>query len=302
MNSIRLAPVVGGIGIETENDPGDDLHAVAVDRRHRVEQRHDPVVRFAHGVERAQFGRLDAAEHRVETRLAHHREDVRALRDVERRLARELDRIAAPFLPLDQIGQQLARGLLVADEIVVDEIDRAGDPGIEHRVELGEDLLRRFEPGLAPVQRRDIAEFAAIRAAARKLHAAEKIAPPLDQPIGRDREIGERQALGGRKAALRRGRRARRRRARRSARRSRRRSRRYADNRTPDIPPGQADTDGPPSTLGLPASRARRAMPRISSFWTCMPLTKTASAQANSSAVAGRMFSSTSRTSQLSGR
>ena len=151
-----------GVGVEAENDAGDDLDAVAIDRRHRVEQRHDPVVRLAHGVERAQLGRLDAAEHRVETRLAHHRENVRALRDIERRLAGELDRIAAPLLPGDQMRQQLARRFLVADEIVVDEIDRAGDPGVEHRVEFGEDLLRRFEPGLAPVQRRDVAEFAAI--------------------------------------------------------------------------------------------------------------------------------------------
>jgi hypothetical protein len=33
--------------------------------------------------------------------------------------------------------QQLARRLLVADEIIVDELDRAADAGGEHRIELG---------------------------------------------------------------------------------------------------------------------------------------------------------------------
>jgi hypothetical protein len=87
--------------------------------------------------------------------------------------------------------QQLARRLLVADEIVVDEIDRGLDPNGEQRVELCDDLLRGFEPRLTPVKCRNITELTAIRAAARELDTANKIAPALDQPIGWDREIGE---------------------------------------------------------------------------------------------------------------
>ena len=162
------------------------------------------VVPLAHRVERAELGGLDAAEHRIEIRLAHHRQDVGAGGDVERRLAGEPDRVAARFLPGDQMRQQLARRLLVADEIVVDKIHRAANAGVDHRVELGDDLLGLLVARLAAVKRRDVAEFAAIGAAARILDVAEEIAPSLDQPVGGDREIAERQALVGGQHALRR--------------------------------------------------------------------------------------------------
>ena len=48
---------------------------------------------FAHRVERAQFRRLDAAEHGREIRLAHHHQYVRRGGEVEGRLAGELDRV-----------------------------------------------------------------------------------------------------------------------------------------------------------------------------------------------------------------
>jgi len=72
-------------------------------------------------------------------------------------------------------------------------------------VELCDDLLRGFEPRLTPVKCGNITELTAIRAAARELDTANKIAPALDQPIGWDREIGEGQAFVGGKAALPRG-------------------------------------------------------------------------------------------------
>src|SRR5690348_7712115 len=101
------------------------------------------------------------------------------------------------------MGQEFARRLLVADEVVVDKIDRGLDAGGEQRVELGEDLLRRFKAGLTPVKRRDVAELAAIGASARKLDAADEIAAAVDPLIGRDRELGERQTLSRGKTLLR---------------------------------------------------------------------------------------------------
>ena len=100
--------------------------------------------------------------------------------------------------------QQLARGLAVGDEIVVDEIDRAERPARQHGVELGQDLLRLLEARLAAIERRDVAELAAVRAAAGELHRAQHVFAAVDQVIGRDRKVRQRQAVGGLEALLRR--------------------------------------------------------------------------------------------------
>src|SRR5205085_11813962 len=98
---------------------------------------------------------------RAEIGLAHHRQNLRRFGDVEGGLAAQLHGIAASFLPGDEMWQEFPRRLLVADEIVVDKIDRGLDPGGEQRVEFGKDLLRRCEARLTPVKRGDIAEFTA---------------------------------------------------------------------------------------------------------------------------------------------
>ena len=111
--------------------------------------------------------------------------------------------MAAPLLPFDEMRQHLARRLAVADEIIVDEIDHGGvAPLRQHGVELGGQLLRRLQPRLPAVQRRDIAELAAIGAAAGELQRAEQIAVEPDEMIGRHRKVGERQALCGFEAHL----------------------------------------------------------------------------------------------------
>ena len=69
--------------------------------------------------------RLDADEDRGEVRLAHQLQQLVVLRDVERHLGHELDRIAVLLLPLGQRVQQLLGFLLVADEVVVDDEDVA---------------------------------------------------------------------------------------------------------------------------------------------------------------------------------
>jgi hypothetical protein len=94
--------------------------------------------------------------------------------------------------------QHLLGGLAVADEIVVDEIQRVRRVRLgEHEVELGNDLLRRFHARLAPVKAGDVAEFAGIGAARGELHGAEQVAAERNGAVGRDREIGQRQALLG---------------------------------------------------------------------------------------------------------
>jgi hypothetical protein len=85
--------------------------------------------------------------------------------------------------------QQIQRRLAVADEIVVDEIDRVGHAAFAQLVELGDDLLRRLQARIAAVEAGDVAELALIGTAARILDAAEQIFSRLGELIGRNRKV-----------------------------------------------------------------------------------------------------------------
>ena len=248
-----------------------------------LEDRHHHVVILGDRLQRLRIGRLDAAEHRREQRLAHQLEDFRPLGDVERRLAGQQQRIAVALLPLDQVRQQLAHGALVGDEIVVDEIDRGGQPAGHELVELGADLLGRLVARDAAVERRDVAELALIRAAAGELDAAEEIAVDLRQLVGRDREFGQLAPLVGGEHDLARRAAWRRRTAARTTRRWRRPARRRAGSRSPGNAPGRPTPRSRPAPRPGRSAWARRRMSSICRRCTCMPLTNTTSAQAKSS-------------------
>ena len=75
--------------------------------------------------------------------------------------------------------------LLVADEIVVDEVDMAAIAEVVERLQLGEDLIGGLGARHAAVQLDDVAELAGERAAARKLHADVEIVLELEQVVAR---------------------------------------------------------------------------------------------------------------------
>src|ERR1700730_12464325 len=87
-----------------------------------------------------------------------------------------------------QEGKHLAP---VRDEIIVDEIDRAVDAAGQKLIEFRDHLIRRFKARNPAVEAWNIAEFAPIGTAARKLNAAEEIAPDLGEFIGGHREIAK---------------------------------------------------------------------------------------------------------------
>ncbi len=134
--------------------------------RIEFEDRHGEILLLVDLLERIGLRRLDAAKDRLESGFAHHGEDFRRAGDVERRLAGEADRIAALLLPGDEMRQKFRDRLAVGDEIVVDEIDRADDAGIDQLVEFGDDLLGRLQPRHAAVEAGDVAELAFVGAAA----------------------------------------------------------------------------------------------------------------------------------------
>ncbi len=85
---------------------------------------------------------FDADEDREEIRLAQHRQELAIVGEVHRGFGRELERIAVLPLPRVKLGQEALECLLVADQVVVDEVDMAAIAGGVKRVELGQHLLR----------------------------------------------------------------------------------------------------------------------------------------------------------------
>src|SRR5438045_4654566 len=79
------------------------------------------------------------------------------------------------------MGQELRQRLLVADKIVVDEVEMAAVTHLVERLELDEHLLDRLGPRHAPVELDDVAELAGERAAARILHTEIEIVLELEQ-------------------------------------------------------------------------------------------------------------------------
>ena len=124
MKSFSRSSVSARVGVEPEDDAGGHLHPVIeLSVLIALQHRQRSVLLLAHLLERIGFRRLDADEHRLEFRLSHQRQNFRLLGEIERRLAGEVQRMAAFLLPFDQMRQHFARRLAVADEIVVDEID-----------------------------------------------------------------------------------------------------------------------------------------------------------------------------------
>src|SRR5204862_6965594 len=103
------------------------------------------------------------------------------------------------FLPLDEMRQHLLGGFAIADEIVVDKVECRRRVRLrENEIQFGNDLPRRLHPRLAAVETGDVAELAEIRTAGRELYRAEQIAAERHHVIGRQWELGERQAVLGR--------------------------------------------------------------------------------------------------------
>jgi hypothetical protein len=102
-------------------------------------------------LQRGRIRRLDTAEDRGEIGVPHQLQDFRPLGDVQCRLAGKPHLETGALLPCDQMRQQVERCLAIADEVVVDEIDRSGQAAFEQLVELGDQLFRPLQTRIAAV-------------------------------------------------------------------------------------------------------------------------------------------------------
>src|SRR3954452_5313336 len=94
-------------------------------------------------------------------------------------------------LPFGELGQEQPQRLLVADEIVVDEVEMASIAHPVERIELDQDLRVRFGPRNASVELDDVAELAGKRTAAGILHAEIEVVLEFEQVETRHRRLGD---------------------------------------------------------------------------------------------------------------
>ena len=120
-----------------------------------------------------------------------HPQQFRIVGEIHRRFGGKPERVAALLLPRAQRRQEALERLLVADEVVVDEIHMAAMPEPVERVELGEHLLVGLGARHPAVQLDDVAEFAVERTAPGKLHADIQVVLEIEQVEPRRRALGD---------------------------------------------------------------------------------------------------------------
>ena len=114
---------------------------------------------------------------------AHERKQRIVVGKVDRRFGREDEGVIVLLLPGDELGQERLYGLLVADEIVVDEIEVSAISAAIERIQFAKHLRRRLHARHAAIELDDVAELAVERAAAGELDGEVKIvaAPERDR-------------------------------------------------------------------------------------------------------------------------
>ena len=126
------------------------------------------------------------------TKLAavHQHQELGVVGEIERGFGRELERIIVCFEPVCELWQERLHGFLVADEIVVDEVDIAAIAKPVELVEFREHLGVGFGAWHATVKLDDVAELAGKWAAARELHADVEIVVEFQEIEAGDRRLG----------------------------------------------------------------------------------------------------------------
>ena len=148
------------------------------------------VLLLAHRDQRRGVGTFDADEDADEIGALHQHQELGIVGEIERGFGGELERIVVRFEPRCEFRQERLDGLLVADEVVVDEVDVAAIAEAIERVELREHLRVGLGARHAPVELDDVAELAGERAAARELHADVQVVVEFQEIEARDRRLG----------------------------------------------------------------------------------------------------------------
>src|SRR5256714_11202745 len=182
--------------VEADDETGHHLHPVTLNLLYGVEHVAARVLPLLRLLEALDHGRLDAEEDAPEVRAPHQLKQPLVVGEVDARLREELEGPPVALLPGGEVWQQTLDVALVADEVVVNDEDRAAPARRAQRVEFREHLLVGLRARHTPVDFDDVAELATERAAARVLHAHRAVALRVREPeVGRGRQR-ERRFLG----------------------------------------------------------------------------------------------------------
>ncbi len=147
------------VAVKTHDESAHDFQPGALQRLHRGHEVAIPVLKFVTFLQRLDRGRFDAHENLFETGLDHQRAQFRVIGEIHGRLGEKTDTGPRAPPPFDQRVQQCLGLLFVADEIVVHDENHVFPPVPGQRVQLGNQLRRRFRAGHAPVHHDDVANF-----------------------------------------------------------------------------------------------------------------------------------------------
>src|SRR5208282_4422443 len=144
------------------------------------------ILLFPHRDQRCGVGALDAYEDTDEVGLIHQFQEILVVGQIEGRLGRELERIVVLFEPRLEFGQECLDRLLVADQVVVDEVDMTAIAETIKRLQLMQHLRVGLGARDSPVELDNVAELAGERTAARELHSDVEIMLDLQEVEARD--------------------------------------------------------------------------------------------------------------------
>jgi hypothetical protein len=132
---------------------------------------------------------LDADEDPEEVRVAHETHQLLIIGQIDRSFRREFERVIVVLIPAREVGEKTFYRLLVADQIVVDEVYVAPVAKFVEPIELGEHLLICFGPRDAAVEFDDVAELAGEWTSPRVLHANIEVLIELQKVEARNRRL-----------------------------------------------------------------------------------------------------------------
>src|SRR5215831_18171184 len=160
-----------------------------VDRVDAVRNVAPRVLLFTHRNKRRGVGALDANKDPYEIGAVQQQKELGVVGEIERGFGRELERITFCFEPVCELWQERLDGFLVANKVVVDEVDITAIAKPAELVEFGEHLCVSFGARHASVKLDDVAKLAGKWAAARELHANVEIVVEFQEVEARDRRL-----------------------------------------------------------------------------------------------------------------
>src|SRR6516162_1886636 len=179
-----------GFAVEANDEARGNEKTGGVDGVNALRNAATRVLLLAHRDQSSGIGTLDADKHTDEIGARHQLQQFRVVGEIDRCFRCELERKIARFQPPCQFWKERLDSFLVADEVVVHEVDMAAIAQAIEFIELCEHLGIGLGARYPPVELYDVAELAGKWTAARELYADMEIVVEFQEIEARDRRLG----------------------------------------------------------------------------------------------------------------